>query len=74
MEQVRIAPLRGTTALLVQRLARRYLGTPRQTSSFCHLLTKLDIHRVGKGLAALLIHDMHLHINGAPFRGKETYA
>lgn len=48
-------------------------------SPFCYLLTELDTHHTGKekgvwGGLTLLIHDMHLHINGPPFRGKQTYA
>lgn len=49
MERGHIAPLRGTTALLAQQSAGRYIGAARQKSSFCRALTELDIDCIGKG-------------------------
>lgn len=52
-------------------------GSTCQTPPLCYNITKLDINGTGKWEGrgnALLIHETHLHINSAPFHGRQTYA
>lgn len=52
-------------------------GSTCQPPPLCYNITKLDINGTGKWEAtgtALFIHETHLHINSAPFHGRQTYA
>lgn len=69
-------PLRETTTHSSVVAEDRWLSLSN-ASPLRHSIAKLDVNHTGKGGAtgtALLIHETRLHINSAPFHGKQTYA
>lgn len=68
IKQGRVGPLRETTALLAQW----HIGSIHWISALASTASASGVKAGQRG--ALQIHDMHLHINGTPFRCKQTYA